>query len=99
MLLHTVSQSPHAGSALNSCLRAASRDSCILLLEDAVYAACVGSTAAAALLASDCRVFALQADLKARGISSTMLVDSISVVDYSGFVQLSVDCHAVQSWY
>ncbi len=99
MLLHTVSKSPDNSSALTSALRSALPGSHILLLQDGVYAARAGTAAAAQLAsATDIRCYALIEDVAARGLQD-LLEPSIELVDYSGFVRLSVDCHAVQSWY
>ena len=99
MLLHTVSKSPANSSALASALRSALPGSHILLLEDGVYAALAGSAALAQLVdSSDIRCYALTEDVAARGLQD-LLDPAIELVDYSGFVQLSVECHAVQSWY
>ncbi len=93
MLLHTVSKSPANSSALASALRSALPGSHILLLEDGVYAAL-----AQLVDSSDIRCYALIEDVAARGLQN-LLDPAIELVDYSGFVQLSVECHAVQSWY
>lgn len=98
MLLHTVSQSPHAGPALDSCLRAAAPGSHILLIEDAVYAGRRLSDASTALTSSGCRVYALRADVEARGLLDSMAT-GIELIEYSEFVALAVECHTVQSWY
>ena len=99
MLLHTVSKSPDNSSALASALRSALPGSCILLLEDGVFAAREGTAAASQLTAAgDIRVYALTEDVAARGLQD-LLAPGIELVDYHGFVRLSVECHAVQSWY
>ena len=42
--------------------------------------------------------YVLGPDLKARGLSESNVVDGIKVIDYSGFVDLTVDHDTVQSW-
>lgn len=70
--------------------------SAILLIEDAVYAANDRSEFSARLNAlNDVRVFALEPDMRARGVSER---DGISLVDYAGFVELAVTYDKVQSW-
>ena len=71
----------------------------LLLLEDGVYAAVKGSVSASMLSArADIRRYALREDVEARGISA-LLADDIELVDYAGFVALTAECDAVQSWY
>lgn len=99
MLLHTVSKSPYDCDALRSCLRTALPGSAILLLEDGVYAARAGSDAAASMAGlTDVRCFALEADVKARGLQQC-LARHIELANFDDFVRLSTECHAVQSWY
>jgi tRNA 2-thiouridine synthesizing protein B len=98
MLLHTISQSPDAGPALGDCLRVLKAGSKVLLIEDGVYAGRRLSDASTALTSSGCQVYALRADVEARGLQGTMAT-GIELVDYAGFVSLATECHAVQSWY
>ena len=99
MLLHTVNKSPFASDALRSCLRTALPGSHILLIEDGVYAARDGSSAAANLAAREgVQCYALAPDVAARGLGG-LLAAGIELVDYSDFVRLAADCHAIQSWY
>jgi tRNA 2-thiouridine synthesizing protein B len=99
MLLHTVNKSPHQSDALDSCLRIAAAGSTLLLLEDGVYAAVAGTDSEKQLaVRSDLACFALRSDVAARGLQE-LLPTHIKLLDYSGFVKLSVECHAVQSWY
>ncbi len=94
-ILHTLNQSP-SGDAMASCLRCVNPGDSLLLLEDGVYAAC--DPYAAALRNAGCTLYVLEADADARGI-----VDCVDpgakAIDYRGFVELSVACDAVQSWY
>ena len=99
MLLHTVSTSPFQTSALNSCIRAAGGGSTILLIADGVYAARAGSEPAANLeTLAEISCFALAPDVQARGLE-TLLAPHIKLASYDDFVRLSIECHAVQSWY
>ena len=101
MLLHTVNKSPFEKGSLDTCLRLAKQGSSILLIEDAVYAAMQG-TAMESRIAEAMkryRVYALQSDLKARGLDNGKLLDGIKVVDYGGFVDLAAEHDAVQSWF
>lgn len=101
MLLHTVNKSPFEKNSLDTCLRLSAPGSCIILIEDGVYGALAGG-ALAAQLQDGMRareVYALGADLQARGIDSSRLIDGIEVVDYAGFVGLAARCERIQSWF
>ena len=72
----------------------------VLLLEDGVYAAVIDGAAAALLSAAPERthVYALAADLAARGIDEGTLLAGVRVVDYEGFVDLACEYDKVQAW-
>jgi tRNA 2-thiouridine synthesizing protein B len=96
-MLYTVNKSPLMFGNLKSVLRIAPEGDPILLYEDGVYAA-AGGTASGGLLAqavANHPVYALKADLDARGLCS--IVDGVQVVDYDGFVEL-VEQHHVAPW-
>lgn len=99
-MLHTVNKSPFEKDSLATCLRLALNGSDILLIEDAVYAALVGTSIDASVRAAGerCRIYALQEDLAARGIDTAELVPGIEVVDYGGFVDLVAGNDSVQCW-
>jgi tRNA 2-thiouridine synthesizing protein B len=99
--LHTVNKSPFSHSTLMSCLQVCGRDDGILLLEDGVFGALTSAPCAAeltALIASDVKVHALSPDIKARGLSEKIRND-IRLIDYNGFVQLTIEHSCLQSWY
>ncbi|RLC62181.1 MAG: sulfurtransferase complex subunit TusB [Chloroflexi bacterium] len=96
-MLYTVNKSPLMFGNLRSLLRIAPADEPILLYEDGVYAA-VSGTASEELIRKALErhpVYALRADLEARGL--TNLVEGIKVTDYDGFVEL-VEQHHVVPW-
>jgi tRNA 2-thiouridine synthesizing protein B len=96
-MLYTINKSPLMFGNLKSVLRVASEGEPILLYEDGVYAAAAGAASkdlAQQALAQH-PVYALQADLEARGLAS--LVEGIQVVNYDGFVEL-VEQHHVIPW-
>ncbi len=99
-LLHTVNKSPFERDALASCLAHALPGSVVLLIEDGVYAAAAGHALEERIRAALARLelFALGPDLAARGIARERLIEGVGVVDYAGFVELAVRCHAVQAW-
>ncbi|ABK44215.1 DsrH family protein [Magnetococcus marinus MC-1] len=96
-MLHMVNKSPFQNGGLDSCLRFASAGDCILLMEDAAFAAATG-TAKSAEVEAACKkfkVYALSADIKARAVKS--VIEGIEVIDYAGFVDL-VDQNKTHSW-
>lgn len=99
-MLHTVNKSPFERNALESCLNHAVEGSAILLIEDAVYGALKDTAVAAKVEAAlgKNKVYVLGPDLAARGMSEDRVIDGITVVDYEGFVDLTVDYGAVQAW-
>ncbi len=99
-MLHTVNKSPFMDQTLASCLRLASAGSSILLIEDAVYAAVKNTAFSETILqaAKDYSVYALQADLEARGLTTDHLLDVIQITDYHGFVELSIRHDKVLAW-
>ncbi len=99
--LHTVNKSPFNFNTLASCLSICSNDDAILLIEDGVFGAVHHSPCAqnlAQMVARGVKVYALESDLKARGLDKR-LHPHIEVTDYNGFVALSLDYRCVQSWY
>lgn len=97
-MLHTINKAPHASDCFDACLRVCGDGATIVLIEDGVYAAINGSDAAARALATAKVVYALQADLDARGLT-TRVAPQIEIIDYAAFVQLCCEYATVQSWY
>jgi tRNA 2-thiouridine synthesizing protein B len=96
-MLYTVNKSPLMFNNLATLLRVAPSSSPILLYEDGVYAAAKGTAAQGLIEQTLSRhdVYALQADLDARGIKA--LVNGIRVIGFDGFVEL-VEQHHVVPW-
>ena len=71
----------------------------LLLIEDAIYAATKGSTAEAAIRAAcgNMKVYALQPDMDARGVTAKA-IEGVTLVDYSGFVDLVAQYSTSNSW-
>lgn len=96
-MLHTINKSPFQNSSLENCLRMAQKGDVILLLEDGVYAASAG-TARSALIEqalTQHAVYAIDADLKARGL--TNLIKDVRIASYGDFVDL-VEQYPVHAW-
>ena len=100
-ILHTVNRSASAGESLASCLRSAVSGSGVLLLEDGVYAARAGGLGAQLLrcVNEQIQIYALQADLQARGIAPAELLGRVQIVDYNGFVVLTCEYDKVLAWF
>ena len=98
-MLHIVNRSPLSSATLESCLRVAASGGDILLIEDAVYAATVGSAFEGKLREAMNRfkIHVLMPDLEARGLADR-LIDGVSPLDYGGFVDLTVNNQNCQSW-
>jgi len=96
-MLYTVNKSPLMFGNLKSLLRIAPSGEPILLYEDGVYAAAAGAASEDLVKQAleDHPVYALKADLEARGLAR--FVEGIQVVDYDGFVEL-VEQHHVVPW-
>jgi tRNA 2-thiouridine synthesizing protein B len=96
-MLYTINKSPLMFGNLKSALRIAPEGSPILLYEDGVYAAAKGTASEGLVTGALERhpVYALQADIAARGISE--LIEGVETVDYDGFVAL-VEEHPVVPW-
>jgi tRNA 2-thiouridine synthesizing protein B len=96
-MLYMVNKSPLMFGNLESMLRIAPSGEPILLYEDGVYAAAAGAASADLIrhALEQHPVYALQADLEARGLAR--LVDGVQVIDYDGFVEL-VEQHHVVPW-
>ena len=98
-MLHIVNKSPFDKNSLESCLSCAEDGSAVLLYEDGVYAVLKGSAFAEKLQSamSNITVYALEPDVKARGLADKVL-DGIKLVDYAGFVELTCEKSSVNSW-
>ncbi len=97
-ILHTVNKSPFESSTFDTCLGLAKDGATVLLIEDGVYAATTGHSAAEKISnASGISFAVLGPDLQARGLEGK-LADGIKVVDYEGFVNLVAEHDSVQSW-
>jgi len=99
-MLHIVNKSPFEKSSFSSCLSHAKKGDSILMIEDATVGAIKDSTFSSQLISAliDKNVYVLTGDLLARGINQERIIEGIQLVDYEGFVDLTVDNHPIQSW-
>ncbi|OSM05340.1 sulfurtransferase complex subunit TusB [Magnetofaba australis] len=96
-MLHTVNKSPFQNGSLESCLRFSNEGDTILLLEDGVFAA-KPNTSKSDMVSEALKsrkIYALSADLKARGVAS--VIDGVEITDYAGFVDLVAE-NATHAW-
>lgn len=101
MILHTVNKSPFQQTTLSSCLRLIVPGDVLLLIEDGVYGATAGHSQEAVvnkLAELNIRVYALEGDILARGLTSHLL-STVSLATFDEFVALSVIADNVHSWY
>ena len=98
-MLHIVNKSPLTSASFDSCLRVVQAGAAVLLIEDGIYAATVGTSAAERLRAAGngLRIYALGPDIEARGMGDRV-APGIETVDYAGFVDLVAQSRSVQSW-
>jgi len=99
-MLHIVNKSPFEKTSLDSCLLHVKEAAAILLIEDAVYATLEGTAFANKVKAAaeKCKVYALGPDIRARGMDTGKVIGGIEIVDYGGFVDLTVAYDSVHSW-
>ena len=97
--LHTVNKSPFEKSSVDSCLAHVQEGSAVLFYEDAVYAAMEGTSVSSKVkAAAGVKLYALGPDVAARGIPADRLIAGVEVIDYAGFVDLSVQHSKVVAW-
>ena len=98
--LHTVNKSSYDRNTLETCVSLAAKGSEVIMIEDGVYSAIKTGNKASVIsdAMGDVNFYVLGPDLKARGLNEGQLIDGIKVVDYSGFVELSVKNDKVTSW-
>ena len=92
MILHTLNKT--SPELLAQLCAASSQDDVILLIEDGVYHA-LSADALTQLHAHAAQVCVLADDASARGIAASHL----TLVDYTGFVELSARCSKTVNWY
>ena len=95
-MLHILSQTPLETAILE---RIANGDS-VIFIENAVLTLLQQGQMHERLvqLASKVHCYVLAPDLEVRGIGIQTIVPGIEVVEYAGFVQLTVEHPVIQSW-
>ncbi|MFT4995445.1 MAG: tRNA 2-thiouridine synthesizing protein B [Paraglaciecola sp.] len=95
-MLHKVSTSPYADSALSQCLSLLAADDGLLLLQDGVYA--LTHHVYQPQLAHIKHLYVLADDLSARGVSNDITLAHAMQIDFEQFVALSLKFNQVMSW-
>lgn len=88
-MLHTVTRSPFQSQSLVQCLQYISPNDEILLLEDAVIAGLRENIYFDLIKNADVKIYLLEADVIARGLQNKC-DESLKLIDYKGFVSLTV---------
>jgi len=98
--LHTVNKSPFATQSLQSCIAHAKDGDVVLMIEDGVYGASVGTAVSDVLLAraGEVSLYVLGPDYLARGLDTGRMLEGVASVDYAGFVDLATKCDRTQAW-
>ncbi len=99
MILHIINQSPYQSSNLATCRKVIAKNDSLLLIEDGVIAGLLNTiyTDQMRELLTTHKVFALKADIEARGFTNRIITD-INTIDYAGFVDLVIEHSLTQSW-
>ncbi|WP_413721561.1 sulfurtransferase complex subunit TusB [Sodalis sp. RH24] len=95
-MLYTLSRSPYARD-LPALLLTARRGDDLLLIQDGVIAGLAGTVALERLIASPLGLYALDADVAARGLLAHFS-DKITLISYTGFVSLTVKQPQQMAW-
>jgi len=95
-MLYTLSHSPFACDLAALLLTVRAGDD-LLLMQDGVIAGLVGTVALAQLAGAPAGLFALSADIDARGLTAHFS-DKIAVIDYNEFVSLTVKHAKQMAW-
>ncbi|SQI35092.1 tRNA 2-thiouridine synthesizing protein B [Leminorella richardii] len=95
-MLHTLTHS-FIHTDVDALQRTVQRGDALLLIQDGVIGATVKSLSLEAVVEKGITVYALREDLDARGLLSRV-VEGVTVVDYSGFVDLSEDYYPQMVW-
>lgn len=86
-------------ASLKTCLRLATAQDAILLIEDGVYTV-MENTITTSLLKeapAELTIYALTEDINMRGIAKPFN-STIKLIDYAGFVELTLAHHPIHTW-
>lgn len=95
-MLYTLSHSP-SYCDLPALLRLTTQDDALLLLQDGVLAGLAGSVHLELLLNAPVSLYALRADVEARGLLGH-ISHNITLIDYTHFVELTEKHRSQMAW-
>jgi tRNA 2-thiouridine synthesizing protein B len=96
MILNTYNKNDITSTSLAACLATIGASDALLLLEDGVYAA-LPSAGLLTRMPEGVRLYVLQEDLAARGISDRICPD-FNRIDYREFVALTLQYSKLVNW-
>lgn len=96
-MLHTITRSPYQSTALAQCVEYLTAGDAILLLEDAVVAGLTKNNFLSEIKNVGVDIYLLEADVIARGLQDKC-DQSINLIDYKGFVSLTVTHDKHMKW-
>ncbi|WP_299178674.1 sulfurtransferase complex subunit TusB [uncultured Neptuniibacter sp.] len=98
MTLHILNKSPSADALIKRMLCAIEDGDAIIMIEDGVLGALDAHQGLFSSIPDNVALFALEADLEARGITSR-ISEQVSIADDKQFVVLCSDMDKTVSWY
>ncbi|MCQ1056828.1 sulfurtransferase complex subunit TusB [Photobacterium sp. ZSDE20] len=96
-MLHIFTRSPFQSQAFSEAAAMINKNDSILLIQDAVIAATVENSPIFQFHEAGVKIYLLSEDIVARGLRGKLKVD-VDVVDYKGFVGLTVDNDTQVKW-
>lgn len=98
-MLHLINKSPGQNHSLIYCLQSIKPVDVILFLEDGVYNLIKTAKIAKQIqqLPNTIRCLALENDVQGRDILAN-IIQYVELIDYAGFVDLTVQYHPIQTW-
>ncbi|WP_415896236.1 sulfurtransferase complex subunit TusB [Neptuniibacter sp. QD72_48] len=98
MILHLLNKSHNNTQLLNRMLASVKEKDTVLVIEDGVYAALSANASLFSDLPESCKLFALEPDVSARGITDKLSTRFTLATDEQ-FVELSCKMNKVVSWF
>jgi tRNA 2-thiouridine synthesizing protein B len=101
-ILHIVNKSAFSSTSVQTCFDHCNHQDAVIFIENGVFNAiknsCVNDIINRLQIEKQVKFFALSEDVTARGFLNKVLWN-IQLVDYKGFVNLTLDHSPIQSWY
>lgn len=96
-ICHSINQSPFSSNIWADCLSSVKHDDCLVMINDGVYGVLGGHPYAQALANKTC--YAIEEDVKKRGLDKLAINKDIIFINYARWVELVVQHPLNQSWY